>query len=352
VVGQMPVLRAIIVVLGLLVIGAIGAGAWLYATPPQPRTIGPWMLGPPMPAARGELATAAGYAESCPSLSCPSAERLYVMGGLSGVFWPEDSVAIYDPNQRVWIAGPPLPAPRHHLAAARLGQDLYVSGGTDVAGAGLGRHDWPPTNSFWRLPAGSDRWEPLTPMIEPRWGHRMVAHNGRLYVIGGRGKSGRVLIFTPGKDWMAGAELSRVRDHLSAVVAGGRIWAIGGRDPNSLTRVDIYDPSADSWQPGPDLPHATSGAAEAVIGDIIFIFGGEEPDFLTGQVNDHHWKLDTGASMPRWEPAPSPLLAVHGTSGAVFQDTIAIAGGASRHGALSVAGWTALLQLLKPAVDR
>jgi hypothetical protein len=29
-------------------------------------------------------------------------------------------------------------------------------------------------------------------MIEPRWGHRMVAHEGRLYVVGGRGESARV----------------------------------------------------------------------------------------------------------------------------------------------------------------
>jgi hypothetical protein len=80
----MLVFRGILVVLGLLVTGAIGAGAWLYATPPQPRTAAPWMLGPPLPAARGELATAASYAESCPSLSCPGAERLYVLGGPVG----------------------------------------------------------------------------------------------------------------------------------------------------------------------------------------------------------------------------------------------------------------------------
>jgi N-acetylneuraminic acid mutarotase len=348
----MLVFRGILVVLGLLVASAIGAGAWLYATPPQPRTAAPWMLGPPLPGARGELATAAGYAEFCRSLSCPGAERLYVLGGLSGLFWPEDSVAIYDPNRRLWAAGPPLPAPRHHLAAARLGQDLYVSGGTDVTGAGLGRHDWPPTNSFWRLTPGWDRWEPLTPMIEPRWGHRMVAHDGRLYVVGGRGRSGRVLIYALGKGWTFGAAIPRERDHLSVIVAGGKLWAIGGRDPSSLARVDIYDPVADRWQPGPDLPHATSGAAEASIDGIIFVFGGEEPDLLRGRVNDRHWKLDTTSPLPRWEPAPFPPLAVHGTDGVVLQGTIAIAGGASRHGALSAAGWTRALQLFNPALGR
>jgi N-acetylneuraminic acid mutarotase len=272
---------------------------------------------------------------------------LYVLGGLSGLFRPEDKVESYDASRKLWTTGPPLPAPRHHFAAARLGQDLYVSGGTDVAGVDLGHQYWPPTNTFWRLTPGADHWEVLTPMIEPRWGHRMAAHDGRLYVVGGRGPSARVLIYTPGKNWTTGAQLPRMRDHLSVVVAGGRIWAIGGRDPRSLARVDIYDPAADLWQAGPDLPHATSGAAEAVADEVLYIIGGEEPSFLDGGVNDRHWKLDTRDPKPRWEPVPAPPLAVHGTDGAVVDGVIAIAGGATRHGAFSVAGWTSALQFFQ-----
>ena len=49
--------------------------------------------------------------------------------------------------------------------------------------------------------------------------------------------------------------MPRPRDHLSVVVANDRIWAIGGRDPRSLARVDIYDPATNTWQAGPDLLH-------------------------------------------------------------------------------------------------
>jgi Kelch motif len=333
------------VILGLLVICAVGVVAWLIEVPPLPRVAVGWRLGPDMSAPRGELATAVGYSTPCTTSSCGEAERLYVLGGLSSLFKPEAKVEIYDDRRKLWTTGPSLPARRHHFAAARLGQDLYVSGGTDVAGANLGHQYWPPMKNFWRLTPGADHWEILTPMIEPRWGHRMVALDGRLYVVGGRGESARVLIYTPGRDWTTGADLPRTRDHLSVVVAGGRIWAIGGRDPRSIARVDIYDPAGDIWQPGLDLPHATSGAAEAVVDDVIFIFGGEEPGFLDGGVNDQHWKLDTRTQAPRWEPAPSPPLAVHGTDGALLDGMIAIAGGATRHGAFSVAGWTSALQL-------
>ena len=163
------------------------------------------------------------------------------------------SVSVYDPNRKLWITGPSLPARRHHFAAATVGQTLYVSGGTTVAGLHLGMA-WPPMDNFWRLTTSSDRWESLGPMIEPRWGHRMVAHKGRLYVVGGRGPSSRVLIYTPDQGWSLGAELPRPRDHLSVVVVDGLIWAIGGRDPRSLARVDIYNPAMDTWQPGPELP--------------------------------------------------------------------------------------------------
>jgi N-acetylneuraminic acid mutarotase len=345
-------LRAILVILLIAILVAASGVAWLFTVQPEPRAAVAWSLGPPLPAARGELATATGYADPCLAPPCADAERLFVLGGLSGLFEPQRSVTVYDPNRRTWAVGPSLPAPRHHFAAAALGDALYVSGGTDVAGAHLGHQYWPPLNNFWRLTPGADRWEALPPMLEPRWGHRMVAHDGRLYVVGGRGPSGLTLIYTPGKGWKTGAKLPRFRDHLSVVVAAGKLWAIGGRDPNSITRVDLYDPVADDWQPGPDLPHATSGAAEAVHDGVIFIFGGEETDFFRGEVNDRHWKLDTRSEAPRWEPAPKPPLAVHGTVGAVIQDRIAIAGGASRHGAYSVAGWTNLLQLIKPAVAR
>src|SRR5262249_55118766 len=156
--------------------------------------------------------------------------------------------------------------------------------------------------------------------------------------------SARVLIYTPDKGWSMGAEMPRVRDHLSVVEVGGKLWAIGGRDPNSITRVDIYDPITDRWQPGPDLPHPTSGAAEVVFDGTIYIFGGEEPDFLAGEVKDRHWKLDTRTGAQRWEPAPRPALAVHGSNAVILGDGIAIAGGASRHGALSAAAWTDTFQ--------
>ena len=154
----MRIARGMLLVFALAVIAAVGGVAWLLVNQPRPRSSEGWALGPALPAPRGELATAVGYAQACGSVSCPEAERLYVLGGLSGFFTPEKTVTIYDPNRKIWTIGPALPEPRHHFAAARLGDELYVSGGTDVAGSHLGHQYWPPRNNMWRLgPGGTER---------------------------------------------------------------------------------------------------------------------------------------------------------------------------------------------------
>jgi len=120
----MRVGRAILVVLALAIVGGLGAVLWLLTHQPEPRVAEGWSLGTPLPARRGELATAVGYAHPCNAPSCADSERLYVLGGLAGFFEPQARVEFYDAARNEWASGVPLPAPRHHFAAARLGNDL------------------------------------------------------------------------------------------------------------------------------------------------------------------------------------------------------------------------------------
>ena len=347
----MHILKWIVGLLLTLLVGGAAFVGILLVTAPDPASIeGPvegWSLAQSMPSPRGELATAVAHVAPCQDPPCPERERLHVVGGLGGFARVLDLVHVYDPVQGEWSDGPPLPRPRHHLAAAGLSEAVYVSGGAE----GIGQ-PWTPEADLWRLQVGDDAWEPLEAMPEPRWGHRMVAHDGRLFVVGGEGPSSSVLIYTPGSGWTTGAEMPEPRDHLSVVVADDRIWAMGGRVPESRSRVDIYDPVEDEWRPGPELPVPTSGAAEGVVDGVIFISGGEEMQLLRGGIVDQHWALHTGASSPApssatspaWEPVVAPPIPVHGADGAIFQGTFVIAGGASRHGALSVTAWSDAFQ--------
>ena len=129
---------------------------------------------------------------------------------------------------------------------------------------------------------------PWTPPVTPgparahAGGPVRAPHGGAgwlLYVVGGDGETSRVLIYDPASDtWSTGAEMPVHRNHLAAVAADGRVWAIGGRVAAGIQdRVDIYDPATDTWSSGPPLPEATSAASEGVLGSVIVISGGEAP---------------------------------------------------------------------------
>ena len=299
-----------------------------------------WREGAALPLAHGEVAMSA----TPRVLEGTRVEHVAVVGGISGLGRTQDTVFFYDPDRDAWREGPSLPGPRHHTAAASLDRALYVSGGAPAT-----RGTWEPQADLWRLDADAERWQALEPMPEGRLGHRLVAHEGRLYAVGGVGPGSEVFIYDPDGGWTRGAELPDMRDHLSVVVAGSEIWAIGGRiDGNSVSRVDIYDPVADRWSDGPDLPEVTSGAAEGFIDGSIHVYGGEEPGLIGGAVFDRHWRIDPGAPDPDWEPASPPIQAVHGAEGAVLEGRFYIAGGASRQGMLSAFSWSDLLQIREP----
>ena len=163
---------------------------------------------------------------------------------------------------------------------------------------------WPPMDNFWRLITASDRWESLGPMIEPRWGHRMVAHDGRL-LCGGWAWTLRSCA-----DLHAGsragalgprcrARVTTFQPSFSTAASGPSAAGIPGAWLGS-----IFTTNEDSWQPGPELPAPTSGAAEGVIDGVILIYGGEEPGLVDGGINDRHWMLDTRGRAHTGSPRP------------------------------------------------
>ena len=335
---------AVVFILGV-VVGTAAYLAFRVGTAPGPRPADGWALLDEMPTARGE--TAAAVADG----------RLYVIGGMTGLdFAASTEVSVYDHSTEAWASSPALPEARHHAAAAGLDGKVYASGGADPAGSR--------SPVLWVLAPGEPAWEELAPMPEGRFGHRMVALGGRLYVVGGlageRGEPGRappglvdgsVLIYDPvGDSWSAGAPMPLSRDHLAVVVVGDEIWAIGGRAGGANhARVDIYDPVGDSWRAGPPLPEPTSGAAEGIVNGVIYVSGGEDPG--RGLIIDRHWQLNTNgmtdATTAAWAPLAMPPLAVHGAPGETLDGHFVIVSGSTRPGGQSNTAWTGALQQLR-----
>lgn len=332
----------------LVVVAGAFAGYLITSNRPPREEGGGWIRVRSLPSARGEFAAAVVESQPrrpklCPRDPCP--ERLvYVVGGLAGLTGRTiDSVHAFDPPTNSWREGPPLPEPRHHAAAAGLGDTLYVTGG------GRRATDWTPRANVWVLRPGRTSFERLADMPEARIAHGMVAAGGKLYVVGGRGRTSRVLIFDAAAGtWTAGAPMPHPRDHAAVVAAGGRIFAIGGRDGGLTNRVDVYDVAADEWEEGPPLPLSNSAMAVAFLDDgLIHVVGGEEPSTIGGGVTDRHLVLAPGDDA--WLEGPPPLLAVHGAPGVNVEGRMLVVGGSRRQGSLSIFGWTGLAQVFDPA---
>ncbi len=318
-------------VVGVAVIGVI-ALLVLKTTNPKPKDARGWELGPQMPEARGE------------SASTLVDGQLIVIGGLRGTLGSvSTAVSVLDLDAGSWRSGERLQRGVHHAAAAAVDKSVYVSGGARSA------TNWEPLDDVLRLRPGKG-WDFVATMPEGRQGHAMVAIGDKLYVVGGVGATDATLIYDIGdRTWTTGAPLPEGRDHLRAVVRHGHVWALGGRNGEPTGRVDVYFPSDDEWRPALPLPEPMSAMAVGVIDGDVHVVGSEDPSFFGGGVSASHYVFRAKGS--RWKQLARQPLGVHGAAYGVYQDSLIVAGGASRNGALSVISWTDATQLWAENVE-
>lgn len=147
------------------------------------------------------------------------AGRIYRVGGMDPRNAPGDEVnnhsiaaaACFDPTVGHWTDLPSLPEPRSSHDLVVLGDTLYAVGGWNMLGAD-GGEEWCETMAALDLTAATPGWRSI-PQPFTR----------------------RALIATAFRD---------------------RLWVIGGfTDVEEVSRqVDVFDPTTGTWSRGPDLP--------------------------------------------------------------------------------------------------
>lgn len=227
-----PVHHAAVVASGLLYVfggyladGSASSKVWAltpHRTPPN-GTPGPgaWERRPDMPTARG--AHAAVLIDGV----------VHVIGGASSFRGQPELVAAheaYDLKRRTWTTLPAFPDPRDHLAAAAIGDDVYVIGGRKLS---------------------------------------LSRNSGRLDVFD-----------TEARSWRRGPEMPTARGGIAAASLDDRLFVFGGEQPSgTFDETEIYDPAEDRWAAGPAMPTARHGlgAAATHTGRIAVVGGGPEP---------------------------------------------------------------------------
>src|SRR5207245_2241771 len=161
------------------------------------------------------------------SLASPPTSGRYSAARGRGPWRSEGEVDLPDPPARRrhhpganrWERTADLPAPRHHMPLAVVGDTLYAVGG-------LTGERFVPQNTLWLYREDVNRWEPRAALPAPRGASGAASVSGKLIVVGGWGLKRRLAettaIYDPAVDrWRDAAPIPTPRDHLAATAVNG-----------------------------------------------------------------------------------------------------------------------------------
>jgi hypothetical protein len=164
-----------------------------------------------------------------------------------------------------------MPVPRWFSAGAVLDGKIFVVGGTD------GRVDHSRVDRFDPV---ANTWDTVASLPRPLEAPGACTYEGHVYVVGGYSTYGsyskRVFKFLPSTGlgrWVEVDSLRVPRTSLGVAVAGGRMYAVGGRYFNNLSTAEFYVQG--NWHPE-RMPMSTSRSGLGVVGygHIVAAIGG------------------------------------------------------------------------------
>jgi N-acetylneuraminic acid mutarotase len=298
-----------------LQLALVGAALGAFTSGACAQDKGSWAMKAPVPAALNEVAAA--FVDG----------KLHVFGG-SVLGFTGPFHVVYDPTTDKWDARTPAPFPNRldHVGAAVLNGKIYSAGG--FVGGGVHKdgqdaaYEYDPASNTWRI---------LATMKLGRGSPAVVALDGKIHAIGGRGADGKTVgtheIYDPATNkWTDAAPVKRTRDHAAAGVIDGKIYYAGGRtgaSTDSTNFLDIYDPKTNTWTEGPPMPTKRSGLAGVTYKGMLLVFGGEVP--RENRTNSENEAFDPKANA--WRTlAPMPA-GRHATNAATDGNHVYLAGG-------------------------
>jgi N-acetylneuraminic acid mutarotase len=229
-------------------------------------------------------------------------------------------------SQPQWQPKSPMPGARQGMAAAVLGDNIYVIGGSQVEHQGL--------NIVQAYDTQQDTWETnIAPLNSARTNAAAVSLNGEIYVFGGRDHNQLIAAverYDPvANQWSTISQLPTLREGLAAVVVDSLIWLIGGASFQvNYAIIERYNPSQNSWD---TLIHQLTvprvAPVAAVIDEEVYVFCG----FYFGPLNSYE-KYVAGQG---WMNLGTMMYACGSAGGAAINGQIWIVGGENQSGILT-----------------
>ena len=251
--------------------------------------------------------------------AAPIGERIYVVGGLTNA-GPTDAVEEYDPAGDRWRPRARLPQSMHHPAAATLGGKLYVIGGFVARGFSI----WHSIAAVYEYDPEQNEWRARPAMPTARGALAAVALGGRIYAVGGTNgtDTGALEVYDPRTDtWQRLRPMPTPRNHIAAVAESGKLYVFGGRAARvrgNIGAAEVYDPASNRWETRAPMLTPRSGIGAAAVRGKIYVMGGElgRPD--TYPENEAYDPVSDTWTPHADMPTPRHGLAVVEVGGRIF----------------------------------
>ncbi|HKE38748.1 MAG TPA: kelch repeat-containing protein [Casimicrobiaceae bacterium] len=177
-------------------------------------------------------------------LGAAAGGKMYVFCGLAPGWKPIGMVYEYDPASDKWAKKKPMPLLSHHVAFTEYRGKIYAFGGFVYPSSGPAV--WVPIDNAWEYDPATDSWKALAPMPTKRGSPVAVVAGDKIYVIGG-----------------------------ATLPSGSKETAVHPARPHiSVATVEEYDPATNAWRARTSMPtprnHATAGA----VNGKIYVVGG------------------------------------------------------------------------------
>ncbi|MGH9786125.1 MAG: Kelch repeat-containing protein [Terriglobia bacterium] len=279
----------------------LGIAVLLWLRAPGEAQIGVWETRAPFPLEATEVAAAA------------IGDKVYVLGGLTTA-GSTNRLFIYDAFTDTWKEGAPLPVAGgvDHANVAALDGKIYFLGGIRILSGFT-------TGETYEYDPASNTWTARASMPTPRGASGVAALDGRIYVAGGLSANnsvGNFEAFTPSANgWIILPPMPTPRDHLTAQAVGGKFYAIAGRRGNEFIANEEYDPATNRWSARAPILTARGGLGSGVIGGRIQAFGGEGPSGTPEGTFAQNEEYDPATD--RWRalaPMPTPRHGIYGAT--------------------------------------
>ena len=238
-----------------------------------------------------------------------------------------------------WTSKPPLTNRTSDFQAVTVDDKIYLIGGQNASGHAL--------DTLVAYDTIRETYDNLTSMPGTRLRYAAVAHDGKIYVIGGLSADDcsdmlhTTLVYTISTDtWATGPSLETGRSDMCAAVVGDKIYVVGGYDTvdcawsgdDALSSVEMLDVSATtpSWTSAPALPEKRGDVTCASSGGSVYALGGYYEPNWNGVLGfkDTVFALDVSSGASAWV-AKSPMPGARGDKAAVTlsDGSIVVVGG-------------------------